>query len=255
MGCCFNTGKSFYAGCNPLKLTLLLTSFSLGKMSRANPSACPLLRFPPFIMFPKARTKPSTRKTAWPDCRACWQRRIVHTVKQMFASSLSRKAFKLKCNPTGVLRVLSHRADSQQGFQLALNWCNTLCKAGLEENTEDSLGELRNLRELKQKPDRQKNRKWEMEMDDQWMDEWMDRYSYCSGLSSGFTFSLTFEDLTCFSIWSISSFWALCEQNKTWRWNLIWFLEVDEMNRLALKTGLRKQAPLIKQFTTDLIVI
>lgn len=45
-------------------LTLLLTSFSFGRMSKVKPSACPRDRFPPFIKLPKASTRPSTCNTA-----------------------------------------------------------------------------------------------------------------------------------------------------------------------------------------------
>lgn len=45
-------------------LTLLFTSFSLGRISRSKPSAWPLTLLPPFMWFPRARTSATTLLTS-----------------------------------------------------------------------------------------------------------------------------------------------------------------------------------------------
>lgn len=45
-------------------LTLLFTSFSLGRISRPKPSAWPLTLLPPFMWFPRARTSATTLLTS-----------------------------------------------------------------------------------------------------------------------------------------------------------------------------------------------
>lgn len=52
-------------------LTLLLTSFSFGRMSNPKPSACPRVLFPPFMQLPKARTKPRICITPGPFFNVC----------------------------------------------------------------------------------------------------------------------------------------------------------------------------------------
>lgn len=55
----------------PSLLTLLLTSLSLGRISRVKPSAWPLVRFPPFMKLPKARTRPRICFTVSLSCNTC----------------------------------------------------------------------------------------------------------------------------------------------------------------------------------------
>lgn len=61
-------------------LTLLLTSLSLGRISSEKPSACPLVRFPPFMKFPKAKTKPRTCSTPEPLWRV-WTEKTKNQVQ------------------------------------------------------------------------------------------------------------------------------------------------------------------------------
>lgn len=60
---CFSSCKT---QTHTVTLTLLLTSFSLGRMSKVKPSACPRDRLPPFMKLPKASTRPSTCNTHLP---------------------------------------------------------------------------------------------------------------------------------------------------------------------------------------------
>lgn len=62
------------------RLTLLLTSFSLGKISKSNPSAWPLTLLPPFMWFPRANTSPKTLFTPELSSRA-WKPQGRHTIK------------------------------------------------------------------------------------------------------------------------------------------------------------------------------
>lgn len=68
------------------ELTLLLTSFSLGRMSKVKPSACPRERLPPFMKLPKASTSPSTCSTGWLACRV-WRGQPVSVPQSRFRIS------------------------------------------------------------------------------------------------------------------------------------------------------------------------
>lgn len=87
---------------NDTGLTLLLTSFSLGRMSKVKPSACPRERLPPFMKLPKASTSPSTCSTDWLACRV-W----VHAVHRGDRRSESRHLYLSPCECHDVSRSLS----------------------------------------------------------------------------------------------------------------------------------------------------
>lgn len=55
-------------------LTLLFTSFSLGRISSPKPSAWPLTLLPPFMWFPRANTSPTTLLTPSLSSRASKQK-------------------------------------------------------------------------------------------------------------------------------------------------------------------------------------
>lgn len=108
----------------PSLLTLLLTSLSLGRMSRLKPSAWPLVLFPPFMKLPKARIRPRTRFTVSLSCSVCRGDRCAHQRckvrgrrkhKWRMTQSVDKNTKILQFNPTFV----------REGFRVFINcfWC------------------------------------------------------------------------------------------------------------------------------------
>lgn len=124
-------------------LTLLLTSFSLGKISKSNPSAWPLTLLPPFMWFPRANTSPKTLFTPELSSRA-WKPRGRHTIKHTQRWWRSRSGSSLS--------RASYLADGGDRVELALDGQDPVSEGRAEDDAVSSARKVWDLRELVQEP-------------------------------------------------------------------------------------------------------
>lgn len=125
-----NTRSSIWTCCSifPSLLTLLLTSLSLGRMSRLKPSAWPLVLFPPFMKLPKARIRPRTRFTVSLSCSVCRGDRCTH---QRYKVRGGRRKHKWRMTQsvdknTKILNTKFNPTHVREGFhkrQAKCFWC------------------------------------------------------------------------------------------------------------------------------------
>lgn len=138
-----------------------------------------------------------------------------------------------RVGPTQAPCSAAYRAHSLKDLHLPQDGGNAFLEGRLEQDAEDSFGEVGDLGELEQEPARSKR-----EREDVGLVKRPRRdphgcrvNSYCSGLSSGLASALSLEALMCFMMPSSSSAWALCERTNVAA--RVRKLQHDPVNRTA----------------------
>lgn len=201
-------------------------------MSKVKPSACPRDRLPPFMKLPKASTRPSTFNTHSPLWRDC----CIHTHPHTHTNET--KLWRLNW-------VTEREMKWEEAQQLTLHtlWrISTLRRTEVIHSWKVDWNRMQNTRSVKLGIWDNWNRNlMKAQNQSPWHICFMTQVSctkfgsggrigsYCSGLSSGLASSLSLDDLICFLMPSISSFWALCQMKMQieLRWKFIAYGQVE----------------------------